>query len=111
MSKQLGKITHCEFGIGGYQDAMFGLSVTLEGKGFGISDFISGGWSEIIKISEYTKWTEEDRSAQRVDMIKKVNQILIDANVDHISQLKGKPVEMEIEYNTLKSWRILTEVL
>jgi hypothetical protein len=44
-------------------------------------------------------------------MVKKVNKLLKDAKVTSIDQLKGKPIEIINEGLTLKSWRILTEVL
>ena len=38
-------------------------------------------------------------------------EILKDAKVNYVSQLVGKPVEVEIEDNMFKDFRILTEVL
>jgi hypothetical protein len=40
-----------------------------------------------------------------------VSKLLKEAKVDSVDKLKGKPVEVTFEGNTLKSWRILTEVL
>lgn len=40
-----------------------------------------------------------------------IEKILNDAKVNYVSELKGKPVEVEIENNRFKSFRILTEVL
>ena len=111
MKKELGKIVKVEFGFGGYQECMFGLSLTFEGSFGGVCDFISGYWYESITISEYTKWTEEDRSRARIEMIKRVDKILSDAKVSSISELKNKPVEVIFENSQLKEWRILTEVL
>jgi hypothetical protein len=109
--KELGKITSCEFGFGGYQDAMMGLKLSFLGPWGGCGSFISGGWQASITVGEYTKWTDEERNQQRVEMVEKIDKILSDAKVDSISQLKGMPVECEIEGNTIKDWRILTEVL
>lgn len=109
--KALGKIEKVYFGYGGYQDMQFGLTVVLSFDGKGCMDFIDGGWSENVKSDKYTKWTEEDRSNQRVEMIKKINKLLKDAKVKTIDELKGKPIEITNEGLTLKSWRILTEVL
>lgn len=111
MEKALGKIESVSFGYGGYQDMQFGLTVTLSFRGMGCIDFIEGGWSEDVKVDKYTKWTETDRSNQRVEMVKKINKLLKDANVNSIDQLKGKPIEVTNEGLKLKSWRILTEVL
>jgi hypothetical protein len=111
MTKELGKIEKVYFGYGGYQDMQFGLTFVLNFNGKGCVDFIDGGWSEDVKVDKYTKWTEKDRQIQRADMVKKVNKLLKDAKVTSIDQLKGKPIEIINEGLTLKSWRILTEVL
>ena len=46
-----------------------------------------------------------------VDSVRNVNQILKDAKVNYVSELLNKPVEVTIENNTFKDFRILTEVL
>ena len=43
--------------------------------------------------------------------VDKIYQILQDAKVNYVSQLVNKPVEVVIEKNTFKDFRILTEVL
>lgn len=110
--KYLGKITEISFGLGGYQDAQLGLSVTLEGQGVGTHTFI-GTWDyNIIKSpSVSAKWTEADRTELMVDLLRKISDLLKKAKVRDINQLKGKPVEMTFESNILKEWRILEEVL
>ena len=110
--RELGKISKVWFGVGGYQDCMFGLTLTLEGKGWGVGDFISGGWDvERMPRSEYAKWTEADRDEQMVKMCRRISKLLSDAKVDDIAKLKGIPIEVVFECNALKEWRILTEVL
>ena len=109
-NKILMKIANVRFGYGGYQDAMFGISVELSGKGYGVGDF-RGMWSIETKVTAGTKWTEEDRNKQFADTMRYVNQLLIDAKKQDVSQLKDVPVEATFEDNILKSWRILTEVL
>jgi hypothetical protein len=37
--------------------------------------------------------------------------IMKDANVSRMQDLVGKPVEVVFDSNSLKSWRILTEVI
>jgi hypothetical protein len=108
--KELMKISRVSFGYGGYQDAMFGLSVTLEGSGCGVGDF-HGMWSISTEVGDYTKWTESDRDKEFAKTMRYVNQLLIDAKKEDVAQLKNVPVEVTFENNTLKSWRILTEVL
>jgi hypothetical protein len=91
---------------------MFGLSLDFSFDSCcGIGTTISGGWNNSIKCSEYCKWTEEDRNKQRAEMCEKVNQLILDAKVEYVDQLAGKPVELTIENNTFKDFRILTEVL
>jgi len=110
--KQLMKITRAEFGLGGYQGNQFGLRVDFQTDGCGVGAWITGGWDyQSIKPDKYTKWTEEDRNGTMAKMCKVISEILKDAKVDSVSGLKGKPVEVIISNNELKSWRILTEVL
>lgn len=111
-NRELGKISKVYFGTGGYQDCMFGLTLTFEGKGWGVGEFISGGWDvERMPRSEYAQWTEEDREKLMVAMCRRISKLLSEAGVDDVSKLKGIPVEVIFENNTLKDWRILTEVL
>jgi hypothetical protein len=109
--KYLGKISSVRFGHGGYQEACIGLSLQFSFDSSGIGCF-KGAWSpSIIKCDTYSKWTEEDRDKQLVEMIRSVDEILHKAKVDEVYKLKGIPVEVEIENQTLKSWRVLEEVL
>lgn len=107
MDKQLGKIQHISYGFGGYQDAQFGLSVTLGGDGWGVSDF-HGAWAT---HSANCKWSVEDQRSSFADTAEFIRGLLKDANVMSIDKLKGIPVEVSFERMTLKSWRILKEVL
>lgn len=111
MEKKLGKILSVKFGIGGYNDAMIGLHVTLGSKGWGVGDERSAWDAETVKWSEYCKWTEADRDRQYAELLHYVSKLLNDAKVDSVDKLKGIPVEVTIEGNILKEWRILTEVL
>jgi len=110
--KTLGKIVKARFGNCGYQGAMFGLNVEFNFEGCAyVNDEITGFWNEGIKHTEYCKWTEDERSDARVEMIKRIDKILSDAKVDYVDQLVGKPVELELLTSKLVSWRILTEVI
>lgn len=113
IEKRLGRIASVRFGFGGYGDAEFGLSLTFQSKSdsWGVSTFISGGWSERVEVTEYTKWSEEDRTKKRVNMVKKIDRTLKEAKVTNIADLKGKPVEVTFKDSTLSYWRILEEVL
>lgn len=110
MSKTwLGKIEEAVFGFGGYQDAQFGASFTLEGSGFGIGDFW-GFWA--TERSSSTKWTEEDRIKHYGETTRKIQMLMEDAKVQSFRELVGIPVEVKItDDQRLDSWRILTEVL
>lgn len=110
-TKELGKITCCKFGFGGYQESMMGLHLTFEGKGWGCGTSILGFWNDTIKWTPNCKWTEESRSQQRVDMVKEIDKTLREAKVDSVDKLKGIPVEVIFENRMIKSWRILAEVL
>jgi hypothetical protein len=108
----LGKITKVRFGAGGYQDAMFGLTVELDSKGICCSDFISAGWYPgIIEPDKNTEWSEEDRAKEQAAAINTIAHILRTAKVEGIKELKGRPVEFKTLDRMLVSWRILDEVL
>lgn len=110
--KLLGKIYSISYGLGGHDDVQFGLTVELKGHGWGTVDFI-GVWdyNHIKTPSEYAQWTEESRTDKLVALNRKISELLKITNVKTIDQLKGMPVEVTFENGTLKSWRILTEVL
>lgn len=106
--KMLGHIDSVQFGIGGYNEAMFGLSVHCRGEGCGVSSF-DGTWA--FPPSDNAKWTEQDRRDHYADMCIRIIELLKQAKVDDVAKLKGKPVELEFDGNLLKSWRLLTEVI
>lgn len=58
----------------------------------------------------FTKSEGEWSSALR-DAYSVIYLLMRDAKVTEFSQLKGKPIEVTIEGNALKHWRILTEVI
>jgi hypothetical protein len=109
MRKELGKIAAVRFGAGGYQDAMFGLTVTMSfnGGGTGCCDF-KGQWAERSPSANYT---EQEWREGFLDQMLAVKKIMDDAKVDEINKLVGTPIEAEFDGVMLKSWRVLTEVL
>jgi hypothetical protein len=112
MEKRLGKLSNVKFGLGGYQDACLGLTVTITGNdGWGVSDNKSAWDVNKIKHTEHCKWTEEDRSKGYDDVMRYISDLLDNAKVSSIDGLNGKPVEVTFDGMTLKSWRILTEVI
>lgn len=112
VEKLLGKIASIHYGVGGYQDVQLGLSITLEGKGWGTTVF-NGIWdySYIPSPTELHKWTEEDRTNQLIKINRNISELLKQAKVPTIDKLKNIPIEATFECGTLKDWRILTEVL
>lgn len=111
MNKKLGKIESVYFGLGGYQDAMIGIHFSFSGDGFGVCDSKCTWDAETIECSQYAKWTEQDRSKQYDEIVRYISKLLKQAKIDSIEKLKGIPVELSLDGNCLKNWRILTEVL
>jgi hypothetical protein len=107
MRTEIGKIKSIGFGFGGYQDAQFGVSVVLGGKGWGVNDF-RGTWAD---HTEYCKWTKQDQRNEIGDACLWLKDLMRDANVNDIANLASVPVEVTFNNQTLSSWRILTEVL
>lgn len=106
--KVLGKITSAEYGMVSDYPFLFGLQLGFKlGDGTSIMD----GGSNTVNISEECRWEEAEREAAVTVSVEKVYQILQDAKVNYVSQLVNKPVEVVIEKNTFKDFRILTEVL
>lgn len=108
IEKSIGKISHISLGFGGYQDAQFGLSVTLSGSSWDVGDF-KGFWSRNPDSS--CRWTSKDKDLALLIMLYFIQDLLRDAHIDSLDKLKDKPVEVTFKDNGLQSWRILTEVL
>lgn len=106
--KYLGKITRAEFGTVKYHPFLMGLQLDFSFDGSGCSC----GGKYTVNISGECKWKDQsERQATITKHIDEVHQILTAAKVNYVSQLVGKPVEVTIEDNTFKDFRILTEVL
>lgn len=110
MEKRIGKIQSISFGLGGYQDAQIGISVTLgsDKEGWGVYDF-KGYWATVPSAS--CKWTGVDRELALGGTCMWLAGLLKSANKVKLEELKGVPVEVTFDGNTLKEWRILTEVI
>ena len=111
VKKELGKIRKVIFGFGGYQDCQFGLYVELETGGGGMVGDFKGNWGPKIKWDKHCKWNEGDRNTWYAETMEYVGNLLVQAKVDDVCNLRGIPVEVTFVGNCLKSWRILTEVL
>lgn len=106
--KILGKITSAEYGMVRDYPFLFGLQLYFK---LGDGTSIGCGSKYTENISEACKWTTEERQCGITKSVDEVHKILKDAKVNFVSELVGKPVEVEIEKNTFKDFRILTEVL
>lgn len=106
--KILGKIDFAEYGT--IKDYPFLIGLQL---GFKLGDgtYVMDGGVNTINISEECKWEEAEREAAITVSVEKVYQILKDAKVNYVSELINKPVEVTIDKNCFKDFRILTEVL
>ena len=87
---------------------LFGLYLSFR---LGDGTYISDGGRNMVNISKDCKWSSDDRKNAIEKMVDDIRNILIDAKADDIHDLIGKPVEVELDGNTFKSFRILTEVL
>lgn len=106
--KILGKINFAEYGTVRDYPFLIGLQLGFKlGDGTGIMD----GGSNTINISKECKWEETEREAAITVSVEKVYQILKNAKVNYVSELINKPVEVTIDKNCFKDFRILTEVL
>jgi hypothetical protein len=111
LTKHLGKIESINFGLGGYQESMLGLHVCFSFEGSGICTSNSFWDYTTIEHSVHAKWTEQSRMDKYAETACLISKLLNQAKVRHISELKGKPVEITIDDMTLHDWRILEEVL
>jgi len=103
----LGKISSVKFGV---SDGRFGLWMTLDGSWSVCIN--ETAWSpSSIEVTEYTKWTEEDRAKELSKIMYKIDELLHLAKVDDVYKLNGIPVEFTSKNGMIDNWRILTEVL
>ena len=104
--KFLGKIDGVRFGFVPDCPFLFGLILDFKlGDGYGI------GCSYTVNISDACKWSAEERKEGIEEIIDSIVKIMQDAKVNDVIQLKNIPVEVTVENNTFKNFRILTEVL
>ena len=105
-SKYLGKITSAEFGVDRDYYYDFGLYLTFS------IDALSVSGMYVANINPKCKYaTPTGRQDAVLEMNEKIAAILKDAKVSSVSGLIGKPVEVTLEGNLFKDFRILTEVL
>jgi hypothetical protein len=113
VEKRLAKIDSVKFGIAGYNDVELGLHLTFTGENNGWA--VSWGHKVPdpmrIQWNERSQWTEEERDEELAKLMRFVSKILSEAKVDTVDKLKGIPVEVKFERNSLVGWRVLTEVI
>jgi len=101
MEEELGKIESVKFG---YNEYLFGLSLTLTGASWGTNTgYYYNPSATDVSPEENNKYLEE--------MIHNIQKLLKDAKVDSVEGLKNKPILCRFEKNSIKDFRILTEVL
>jgi hypothetical protein len=108
-----GKIKEVRFGIVG--DIFMGICLSFgsDADGAGWAVDWSKGFHDFNRNphSQYCKWTPESNNENCVGVMKYISDLLNDAKVSDVYQLKGKPVEVVFENNCIKSWRLLKEVI
>lgn len=109
MEKKLGKIESAYYGFCGYQEAMIGLRISIGGDGWGVGADKPGAWA--MEPTSNSKWNKQDQIEGLGKNALEISKLLKDAKVMTVEGLRGKPVECFFEGNTLREWRILTEVL
>jgi hypothetical protein len=101
----LGKIENVWFGD---WDGNIGFHFTLKSTGGSVCDT----WSfPSINHNECCQWTEIDRINSLGQIVMRVNKLLASAKRSNLDDLKDTPIEVLFEKRTLKSWRILEEVI
>ena len=97
----LGKIESIKFGV---KESRIGLFYTLTfNNSYGTQSSKTVWDPEQIKVTEGTKWTEDDRDRELAQLMRYISKLLSEAKVDDITKLAGKPVEVTIdEFNFLK---------
>lgn len=107
--KFLGKITSAEYGIDNDRDWLMGLHLTFTFDSCGICS--GSKYTVNMTKDKYRQFTQEEQNANIVENVENVYDLLQKAKCKYVSQLKNKPVEIEIENNLFKCFRILIEVL
>lgn len=108
MNAILGKITNVRFGSIPDYPFLFGIDFDFS---LGDGCHISSGGKYTINVDKDCKWTSQERKDAIEKSIDFIVQILKDAKVNDVYELKNKPVEVYIQDKRFIDFRILTEVL
>lgn len=108
MEKVLGKILSAKYGKIHDYPMFIGLQLT-----FKLSDggCVGDGGKLCVNASSECKWEEENKGEAYIRSVTEVYKILNDAKVNSVDELVNVPVEVTMDRNTFKDFRILTEVL
>jgi hypothetical protein len=107
--KVLGKIDFAEFGTVSDYPFLIGLQLGFSLNG-GVMGIMSGS-EYTVNISPTCRWEKSEREEVVTKYVENLWELLKTAKCNYVSDLIGKPVEVVIENNTFKDFRILTEVL
>lgn len=105
-TKVLGRIERASFGYGGYQDTMFGLTVILASNGSVLRDF----WG-IFPPPPDALNRNDALMFFGTECCVRLSSVLSKAKTMSVDKLSGTPIEITLDGNALKSWRVLEEVL
>ncbi len=106
-NKFLGKIISAEFGRVEERPFLIGLQLVFKIDPYTVND----GGKYCVNISKDCRWGDDSRVEIITQYVEYVAQVLKDANCNYVSELVNKPVEVTVEGNTFKDFRILTEVI
>ena len=109
MQKVLGKIQSAEYGLLDGCPLYFGLILAFSINGG--SQGCNSSTKYMFNISKDCKWIENNRSDAVAGLVDDLHSVLKAAKVNYVSELAGKPVEITLDGNLFKGFRILTEVL
>ena len=107
--KVLGKISNAEYGL--IHDRPFLMGLKLEFKMGDYGTVGDGGKYTVNMSDECRAWERGERAKTIEEKTDYIYKLLNDAKVNNVSQLKNIPVEVILENNCFKDFRILTEVL
>ena len=106
--KILGKIDFAEYGTYPDRPFLMGLQLGFKMQFGGVGD----GAKYTVNMSKDCKWdSQKEREQTITKYVDDVYELLKQAKVNYVSELKNIPVEIILENNTFKDFRILTEVL
>lgn len=108
INKMIGEITSAEFGTVQYKPFLMGLKLE-----FRLTDgtVIGNSGKYIVSTTTAYELSSDGRRKRITAMVDAIRGVLKDSKVNNVSDLIGKPVEVTMENNIFKDFRILTEVL